>query len=96
MDRSAAPYCNLSLPLCRASGTEGEEKRATTAVPAELDAPTCNCRNRHGGRLTVPRGLGPLAKYRRGASRGVLAFKVALPLWTPPWGKGTGAFPHRP
>ena len=36
-------------------------KRGTTAVPAELGAPTCNYRNRHGGTLTVPRGLGLLA-----------------------------------
>ena len=28
-------------------------ERATTAVPAEVVAPTCKCRNRHGGRLTV-------------------------------------------
>ena len=40
-------------------------KRATTAVPAELGAPTCNYRNRHGETLTVPRGLGLLAKLRR-------------------------------
>ena len=38
---------------------EGGEKRATTAVPGDLDAPTCNHRIRRGGRLTVPRGLGP-------------------------------------
>ena len=40
-------------------------KRATTAVPAVLDAPTCDYRNRHGGRLTVPRGLGPPATHLR-------------------------------
>ena len=40
---------------------EGGEKRATTAVPAELGAPTCNYRNRHGETLTVPRGPGPPA-----------------------------------
>ena len=28
-------------------------KRATTAVPGELDAPTCNYRNRHGGSVVV-------------------------------------------
>ena len=32
---------------------EGGEKRATTAVPGELDAPTCNYRNRHGGTVVV-------------------------------------------
>ena len=43
---------------------EGGEKRATTAVPGELDAPTCNHRIRRGGSLTVPRGPGLLAKLR--------------------------------
>ena len=32
-------------------------KRATTAVPAVLDAPTCDYRNSARGRLTVPRDL---------------------------------------
>ena len=45
-------------------------KRATTALPAELGAPTCNHRIRRGGRLTVPRGLGLLAKLRYVATRG--------------------------
>ena len=43
-------------------------KRATTAVPGELDAPTCNDRIRRGRRLTVPRGLGlPTTLLRREA-----------------------------
>ena len=46
-------------------------------MPVELDAPTCNYRNRHGARLTVPRGIGPPATHLRREMRRKAAAAVA-------------------
>ena len=57
----------------------GKGKRATTAVLAEWDAPSCNYLNRHGGRLTVPRSPGPPATLlRREMKRKATAALAAL------------------